>query len=216
MTARLLLIRHGETVDDTTGVISGQSECALSDRGLAQARALASRLADEPIEQIHSSPLRRTTGTAALISAAHGVPMRLNEDLVELGMGAWEGYTPAEVSATMPDEYDAWLADPDQVPPGGELPVAAAVRVARALRGLPVDGTVLWCTHVDFIGLLLCHVLGAPWRNRSRLQADNGSLTELLIDGPHATVRRINDVAHLSEPLPEIRHSSMPFSRRTG
>jgi probable phosphoglycerate mutase len=77
----LLLVRHGRPE-------SGQLDPPLNDEGLAQARALAKVLADEPITAIVSSDLRRAQQTAEIIGAATGQTPTSHEGLRELGLPA--------------------------------------------------------------------------------------------------------------------------------
>ena len=68
MTRYLHLARHGEAVDEESG---------LTDTGREQARCLARRMAAVPLAAIHHSPLPRAAETARLIGAAcAGVPVR--------------------------------------------------------------------------------------------------------------------------------------------
>jgi len=67
---RVLLARHGETVFNVEGRWQGQSDSALTERGLAQARQLAAALADEPVATVYSSDLGRSMGLMATVSSA--------------------------------------------------------------------------------------------------------------------------------------------------
>ena len=54
---RILLARHGETPWNAEGRYQGQEDIALSDVGIAQARALGERLRDVRIDRTIASPL---------------------------------------------------------------------------------------------------------------------------------------------------------------
>ena len=55
----LLLVRHGETVDNVRQIMQGQTQGKLTPNGIEQARALAAELKDTPIDVFVSSELKR-------------------------------------------------------------------------------------------------------------------------------------------------------------
>jgi broad specificity phosphatase PhoE len=137
---RLLLIRHGLTDWNREGRFQGHLDPPLSDVGRAQAALLAARLAASEAHRprsIVSSPLRRALETAEAIGAAVGlasVGVTRDARLIELGQGAWEGHTHAELATTDADRYAAWQgAAWDRHPPEGEPVDDAAVRVQASL-----------------------------------------------------------------------------------
>ena len=69
----LLLVRHGETVDNVRQIMQGQTQGKLTPNGIEQARALAAELKDTPIDVFVSSDLKRAFDTCVILAAAHGV-----------------------------------------------------------------------------------------------------------------------------------------------
>jgi len=201
---RLLIARHGATANNAQARYTGQSDAGLSALGAAQAEALAERLAGEHLDAIVSSDLARARATAESIAARHaGMPLRLDADLREVALGAWEGHTAAEAAALHPDAYARWQADAvDVAPPGGETVRAFQRRVVRALdrwRAEYPDGSVLWVTHGGVLGVLLCHLLGMDLARRGQFRRDNAALTELeLHTAGYAILMRLNDTGHLA------------------
>ena len=55
----ILLVRHGETVDNARQIMQGQTQGELNERGREQARQVAERLATDPVDVIIASDLRR-------------------------------------------------------------------------------------------------------------------------------------------------------------
>ncbi len=73
----VLLVRHGRTAANAEGVLAGWTPgVALDETGLAQARALAQRLAVLPLAAVVTSPLQRCCETAAAVAAVDGPPLR--------------------------------------------------------------------------------------------------------------------------------------------
>ena len=60
----ILLVRHGETVDNARQIMQGQTQGELNERGREQARQVAERLAKEHVDAVIASDLRRAIQTA--------------------------------------------------------------------------------------------------------------------------------------------------------
>lgn len=105
------LIRHGETDANLARRFAGWSDDRLNERGLEQCTELAARLADEEIEAVYTSPVRRAVETAEILAAprAH---VRTVHDLHEIDVGPWKGLTEQEVIAGWPADYAAWRETP--------------------------------------------------------------------------------------------------------
>jgi probable phosphoglycerate mutase len=198
---RMLLLRHGETAYSVQRRFSGRGDPPLTDRGVAQAQAAAKRLADMDIAAILTSPLSRATATAAAVGAALGLDPVVDDGLVEIDFGEWEGLTAAEVRDRWPSELDDWLSSTDRTPPGGESldAVADRVRLARdrAVGAYPAK-TVVLVSHVTPIKSLLRMGLAAGPSIMTRLHLDVASLSivDWHADGA-ASVRLANDTSHL-------------------
>jgi broad specificity phosphatase PhoE len=183
---------------------SGREDVPLTERGRAQARAVAARVAGlgRPVAAVLSSPLARCTATARLVARAVGDPPVLTEpDLVECDFGDWEGRTFAEVREEWPTELDAWLASPEVAPPGGESFRAVARRVGRVAASLPQrypGETIVVVSHVTPVKIVLRDALDAGDAFLHRLYLDPAglSIVDFWPDGGVA-VRTVNDTAHL-------------------
>ena len=194
---RVLLVRHGETELTAARRYSGRGDVPLSDRGTAQARAVALRLAGTTVAGIVTSPLSRCTRTGAILAEAlHDPPATVDDDLVECDFGEWEGLTFGEVRAKWPTELDRWLADPDQAPPGGESFRAVDVRARRAVARIreryPAQ-TVVVVSHVSPIKLVLRDALaaGMAFLHRMHLDPAGVSTVDYWPDGG-VSVRAVN------------------------
>jgi len=200
---RLLLVRHGQTEMSVARRYSGRGNPPLTAVGVAQASAIADRLAAmRGITAIVSSPLRRARQTADAIAATTGAPVTELDDLTETDFGAWEGLTFAEAAARDPDIHRAWLADPSLPSPDGESFDAVHHRVARAARRIVADHageTVVVVSHVTPIKTLLRIGLAVGPSVLFRLHLDLASLSvvEFYPDGK-ASVRLVNDTSHLT------------------
>jgi len=206
---RLILVRHGETERTANRQYSGRGDVPLTARGIDQARATATRLADlarlagHPIAAIHTSPLSRCTATAEAIASATGnPPVTVDADLVECDFGEWEGLTFEEVRGRWAAEMDRWLGSPGEAPPGGESFRTVGFRIRRAAarlrEGYPGQ-TVVVVSHVSPIKLLLRDALAAGDAFLHRLYLDPAglSIVDSWPDGGVA-VRLVNDTSHVA------------------
>ncbi|MGW3787776.1 bifunctional RNase H/acid phosphatase [Micromonospora chokoriensis] len=202
---RLILVRHGETEYTEQRRYSGRGDVPLSEKGRAQVRETATRVAAlaPTVAAVLSSPLSRCTATAAAIAGALGdVPVRTEDDLIECDFGQWEGRTFAEVREGWPGEMDAWLASPRVAPPGGESFTHVAERAHRVVAGLLTaypGETVVLVSHVSPIKLVLRDALAAGdgFLHRLFLDAAGISVLDMWPDGGVA-VRTVNDTSHLA------------------
>ncbi len=137
--ARLFLVRHGETAGHSSIRYYGRTDVALSDEGRAQMRAardeLAARLGAERFDHVFASPLIRAFEGARLIARDHAA-IRALDEFVEVDFGLFEGLTADEIRERYPDEFARWNADrlaPTFTAPGGESRAAFAARVERGV-----------------------------------------------------------------------------------
>lgn len=98
--SRVLIVRHGETNENVEGIIQGQLDTMLNEKGYDQARKTGSALQHEPLTRIISSPLKRTLHTAEEIAAHHSnVRVETDDRLMERCFGVLQGHVyrgPAE------------------------------------------------------------------------------------------------------------------------
>src|SRR5437763_9410750 len=155
----LLLIRHAEPVRIEDAV--GPADPNLHERGIKQAERLAGYLAEEPLEGLFSSPMRRAQETAAPIAKAHNLPVVIDDELSEFDREA-TSYIPVEELRATKDER--WLAmvegrldEFDTDPAVFQAGVVAALeRIIDANPGRTV-GVVC---HGGVINAYLAHILG--------------------------------------------------------
>jgi probable phosphoglycerate mutase len=119
---RLVMVRHGETVGESSIRLHGRNDVALSDLGRQQAHRVGQQLAVLKLASCVHSPLRRARESAAIISGHHRTPLPLVEDpgLREIDFGELEGLTVAEARATSTDFAARWDRGEVLAYPGGD------------------------------------------------------------------------------------------------
>ena len=189
-------VRHGETAHNRDGRLQGRVDLELSERGAGQASRLASRFASITVAAVLSSPLRRARQTAAAIADVCGCPVDVDDRLIELDYGEWEGRPLADVP---PEAWSAWRADPNFSPPGGESLVAVTARVASFCGDwLATDGHVVAVSHVSPIKAAVGWALGVDERATWRMQLGLATITTIGARGDATGyLASFNDGAHL-------------------
>ncbi len=197
---RLLIIRHGETVDNIANRIQGQSQGQLTEQGLRQADALASRLVQEQIDLIISSDLRRAVDTTERITSAAFRPVEYDPLLRERDFGSLVG-----VSF---DEYRRHLDESGMPffsyrPPGGESLVDLQGRVKKFIArraDLWERDNVLLSAHGQTNRMLLRVLIGTPFEEWLGMKQGNCCLNILEGSSPE-TMRpiKINCLTHLPQ-----------------
>ena len=128
---RALLVRHAESVFSAQGLVNGKVEVhgPLTERGVAQARALARGIATQDIDLCVTSEFERARQTADIALADRDVPTLVLPELNDPLYGRYEG-GPL-------DTYVAWAVAHDSAtepPGGGERRQALVARYARGFR----------------------------------------------------------------------------------
>ena len=200
MSLTVHFIRHAAT--DALGLmLSGRMNAALNARGAAQAKALATRLGDEPIDAVYSSPLDRAQHTAKPIAEVKSLAVETAEPLNEIDMGDWTGARFDDLDHA--PEWAFWNAGRSQHrAPNGESMLEVQARVARWLeqawrsRG---DGAVAAISHADVIKAALAHALGLCLDHHARLEVSPASISTFVIGSWGLKVERVNEVTPWAE-----------------
>jgi len=156
---RAILVRHGESVFSARGLATGSLDvrCPLSDRGVAQARALAHELAGEEIDICVTSELERTRQTADIALAGREVRRIVLPELNDPLYGRYE-------SGPL-DAYLEWAISNDSAaepPGGGERRQAIIARYADGFGRIRErsERVILVVTHSLPIAYLLMALSG--------------------------------------------------------
>ncbi|WP_165003872.1 MULTISPECIES: histidine phosphatase family protein [unclassified Enterococcus] len=89
----LYVTRHGETTWNAQGLVCGRADVPLTEKGENQAKELAKKVAElkTPITKIIHSPLQRAKNTAQAVADQLDLPMTVDERLVEMDFGDYDG-----------------------------------------------------------------------------------------------------------------------------
>lgn len=203
----IYLARHGETTWNLAGRYQGRLESALSALGVRQGFALAEHFAqrlergERVPQRIVSSPLLRCTATARFVGERLGVPVEIDQRLIEIAHGTWEGRYRDELAAHDPERYRAWREHPAQVAfERGETLNEVAARwqnFAATLVDAPAD--VLVVTHDAVVRCALLDAMQRSLDDFWRVQVENAAFAVLRSEGGRLAVEIECSVDHLAE-----------------
>lgn len=194
----VLLLRHGRTTANASGVLAGDLPVELDERGREQALAVGRRLAGLPLAAVVTSPLKRCRQTLEL--ALPGRPPVVEAGLTECGYGAWVGRPLKELA-----EDPLWAAvqqHPAAVTfPGGESMAAMATRAVSAIRSWDArveadhgpDAVWIASSHGDVIKAIVADALGLHLDMFQRIAVDPGSITAIRYTPHRPFVLRLSD-----------------------
>ena len=177
------LLRHGEPLGGRR--YRGQIDDPLSENGWREMWHAVS--GETPWQQIISSPLRRCSEFAQALSEKLDIPISQDDRLKEVGFGAWEGKTGAELRLLDPDILARFYEDPITHRPQGAEPLHQfSERVNNALQSAISTHQgkhLLVIAHAGVIRAILTHALSAPLLSMYRLSIATASLSRLQLGG---------------------------------
>jgi broad specificity phosphatase PhoE len=155
-TRRLVVVRHGETLDNASGVWQGHRDSELSPIGLAQAEKAAPVLAAYAPQLVVTSDLARARVTAEQVGRAAGLPVAVEPRLREVDVGDWQGLTSADVRLRDPEVLAA-MGRGEDVRRGrtGETVAELAARVRVALDD------IIAVLKPGGVAVIVCHGVAA-------------------------------------------------------
>jgi probable phosphoglycerate mutase len=159
----LVVIRHGQTEWSRSGQHTSVTDLPLLPEGEEQARSLQKSLGGRRFVDVWVSPRQRARRTAELAGL---MPTGIEEDLVEVDYGGYEGRTTAEIRAELGRPWTLWADGTiagDSSP--GETLVAVGTRVDRVLARVVerlADGDVALVAHGHVLRVLTARWLGLP------------------------------------------------------
>jgi probable phosphoglycerate mutase len=182
---RLYLMRHGEvSYFDAEGRPYQPATVPLNPEGRAQAEAAARELAAVPIDRVVSSTLRRSTETAAIVTAGRGLTVETREALCEIRPGRLADIPPDAVEQTFVGAFAGDIG-PETRFLAGETFGSLLERVLACyaeLLGDPSWRRLLVVAHGGVNRAILGHVLGVGLRGVGAVEQDAGCVNIIDVD----------------------------------
>jgi probable phosphomutase (TIGR03848 family) len=211
----VLLLRHGRTTTNASGVLAGHQPVGLDEVGQAQARAVGDRLAAAklPLAAVVSSPLPRCRETLSLALPDFS-DISVDDGIVECRYGDWTG-RPLKDLAKEPLWATVQAHPSAAVFPGadGESMAVMSARSIAAIRGWDAklteshgaDAVWLACSHGDIIKAIIADALGMHLDLFQRIAVEPASITVIRYTPLRSFVLRMNDTGgDLAPFVPKI------------
>lgn len=141
---RIYAARHGETRWNVENKVCGRTDLPLTEAGQQQALALAEKVGKLNIDLIVCSPMLRARQTAAASAEKWGIPVTVDDRLIEQDYGIYEGVSRFDEGFLHNKRQFAFRY------PGGESMMDVAHRVYDLLEEIRD-------THAGKNVLLVCH-----------------------------------------------------------
>jgi probable phosphoglycerate mutase len=197
----LIIIRHGQTQWNIAGIRQGHLDSPLTERGVAQAKALGRRLAHESFRALYSSDLGRAVGTAKMIAAMTGHEVFTDARLRERHLGVFQGLTAEQLKEKFPEEYRLHRTmGPEYVIPGGESvrqQVERNVECLTAIAKNHTGETIVVVTHGGVLSGFLRHALSIPLEAPRRFEFVNAGLNVFAYENGDWFLQTWGDISHL-------------------
>lgn len=193
----IVFVRHAESQANRDGVWNGRTDGELSAAGEESLEALAKRFSTWEFDAVLSSPLSRARRTAAAFSDE----VVVEEDLVEIDLGVWEGVPFADVQERYGEQLQQ--AIDDKVSPMGETGESLTQVSRRALAVVDrifdqmADGQrVAVVTHGGFLQPILRRHFAGDGR-RVHAFTSNTGITRIVRQNGRLRLATFNDTGHL-------------------
>jgi broad specificity phosphatase PhoE len=193
---KLILTRHGETIENTKKIGQGHMPGRLTANGKRQARKVAFKLRKERIDCIYSSDLARAFDTAKIISKYHKkAPLIPAEELKECDLKGWTG----KKYPITPKERKRMTQLYGKVESRVSMRRRAKKMLDKAYSRFP-NGCVLFVGHNGINKALISVIMRKPASYMSKIHQHNTAVNifEIREDGKHK-IHLLNCKKHLEE-----------------
>jgi 2,3-bisphosphoglycerate-dependent phosphoglycerate mutase len=199
---QLIIVRHGQTEWNIKGIRQGNLDSRLTEKGMAQAKALAQRLTREHFTALYSSDLGRAVQTAEEVASVTGHEIITDPRLRERHLGIFQGLSGEEIKQKHPEEYKLHRSlGPDYVIPGGESvkqQVARNIAYLNEIGSKHLGETIVVVTHGGVISGLFRHTFSIPFNAPRRFEFTNAGLNIFVYEEGNWFLLTWGDVSHLA------------------
>lgn len=198
----VFLIRHPQTIWNAESRYQGTLNPPLSELGKRQAAAIVDLVTPDAFSAVYTSPLQRAGALAAEIAENARAPLCVDDRLVEIAMGPWQGLTRREIAEKFPDLLKRWYERPDYVTfPDGESLRDVAERISRFLGDVfdrRESTTLAVVTHDVCVKVAVMLAIGLELRHLHDFQLRNASISILRGSRLAGSVLAVNVTTHLT------------------
>ena len=153
------LLRHGESVGNQENRFQGQADFPLTDKGRAQAHALATHWQSEGVtfSCCITSPLLRARETADVVSATLNIPLEIDPLWMEMDNGCMAGLRDDEIGW----DTQKFITPYTRIGETGESRLEVFLRAGRGLQSIldRAPGRYLVVSHSGILNMAMYSIL---------------------------------------------------------
>lgn len=179
---QLDILRHGNC--EGGAIFRGHTDSALLHSGM-ECMLEQARFCDTRWDRVISSPLQRCADFAASWCRDNEIELTVDERLIELDFGKWDGQSVEQIIQENRQQFTAWQKNPESCsPPEGETLLSLVNRVNRFLLELEtqwMDKKILIVTHGGVLRSILVNLLNLPLHSAQGFSVPHACLTRLAV-----------------------------------
>ena len=195
-------------------------ESVLTEKGVADAKAVGNALKEVKIDAFYCSPLQRAKQTAETIDSClnNAAKLEPTDNLIEVDLPLWEKLRKDEVKVKYADDYRAWKQQPHEfkmtLDDGTEhYPVLSLYEQAKQFWQSAIaqhrGKTILIVAHNGINRCLIMSAIGITPDRYHSIQQSNCCINILNFSdnfGDSVQIESLNQTSHLGIPLPSTRN----------
>ncbi|GAA0777557.1 histidine phosphatase family protein [Clostridium subterminale] len=195
----IIVIRHGQSEADILNVHEGRADFPLTKLGNKQGLAMSNFLSTNyNIDKIYSSPLKRASETAKILSTATNTPIIYEDRLMEFNNGLLAGLSREEANERYPEPAIRW---PHTSMYGMESIIEFRTRAESILSKIvsenSYDSTIAIVAHGGIINMLFRSFLDLPLNSRMFISTGDTGIHHLQVTSCCHRIVYTNKLSHL-------------------
>ena len=221
MVLRLVFVRHGLSSFNQKGIVQGRSnDSYLTKEGYEQAKSAGKVLNGINFDAIYSSPLIRASETANTIEKCFkkNYEIHLDENLLEVNLEKWSGFTIDEIKNKYPDDYLNWKNDPENLilknkDNNNYQPIKDLYIQAKRFTDYlflnyksEEETNILIIAHNAILRCIILSLIKRPRKGFRKIKLDNASISIINIQTHkeliNSQIECINQTSHLGKNIP--------------
>lgn len=163
---KMILVRHCQAQGNLERFFQGRIDTDITPLGEKQIEQTALLLKDEPIDIFYCSSKKRARKTAEGINRLHNKELVIDDGIVEINAGKWEGVPLSQVEKIYPEQFYNWKNNPAAFhAPEGESMKDVYDRVSTAIMNIVRNNagkTICVVSHGCAIMNMMCFLHGLP------------------------------------------------------
>jgi len=180
----IYLVRHGESINNVQEIFPDdyEAEYSLTPEGIKQAQLTGRYLSLVRADLLISSPVKRASQTAEIISEKIGKKIIFDDRLREAGLGNLRGKDWRQLVSKEPEWYKEYFTDASKY--GIEKYSSIQKRMLLVLQDFSGSDSIIIVSHLEPIRSLIAISLGISGEEARKIKISNASVSVLKLENP--------------------------------